>query len=66
MGASVEGNLFIINTDTNLLVNENQLLIPRVASKALPDGTMVSMPYDDMYPFLGREEYSENCVYKTM
>ena len=49
-----------------VMTPENQLLIPRVASKALPDGTMVSMPYDDMYPFLGREEYSENCVYKTM
>jgi len=36
---------------------ENQLLIPRVASKKLDDGKMVSMPYDDMYPFLPREEY---------
>ncbi|OGR33842.1 MAG: hypothetical protein A2091_02545 [Desulfuromonadales bacterium GWD2_61_12] len=44
----------------------NQLLIPRVASKALPDGTMVSMPYDDMFPFLPREEYADNCVNKTI
>jgi acetolactate synthase-1/2/3 large subunit len=35
----------------------NQLLIPRVASKKLDDGSMVSMPYDDMFPFLPREEY---------
>jgi acetolactate synthase-1/2/3 large subunit len=40
----------------------NQLLIPRVASKKLDDGRMVSMPYDDMFPFLSREEYLENCV----
>ena len=43
-----------------VITPENQLLIPRVASKALPDGTMVSMPYDDMFPFLSREEYLEN------
>jgi acetolactate synthase-1/2/3 large subunit len=34
-----------------------QLLVPRVASKQLEDGTMVSMPYDDMFPFLPRDEY---------
>lgn len=49
-----------------VMTPENQLLIPRVASKALADGTMVSMPYDDMFPFLSREEYSENCVYETL
>lgn len=38
----------------------NQLLIPRVASKKLDDGKMISMPYDDMFPFLPREEYEEN------
>jgi len=35
----------------------NQLLIPRVGSKQLKDGTMISMPYDDMFPFLPRKEY---------
>lgn len=39
-----------------------QLLIPRVASKKLESGKMVSMPYDDMFPFLPREEYLANCV----
>jgi acetolactate synthase-1/2/3 large subunit len=38
----------------------NQLLIPRVASKQNEDGTMVSMPFDDMFPFLPREEYLKN------
>lgn len=42
----------------------NQLLIPRVSSKQLEDGTMISMPYDDMFPFLDREEYSMNCLTK--
>lgn len=44
----------------------NQLLIPRVASKALEDGSMVSMPYDDMFPFLPRDEYQQNCVHDKL
>jgi acetolactate synthase-1/2/3 large subunit len=44
----------------------NQLLIPRVASKKMDDGKMMSMPYDDMFPFLPREEYLENCVRETI
>ncbi|MDQ0087938.1 acetolactate synthase-1/2/3 large subunit [Paenibacillus anaericanus] len=39
-----------------------QLLIPRVASRKLEDGTMQSMAYDDMYPFLSRDEYAGNCL----
>mgnify|MGYP001357036929 CR=1 FL=1 len=42
-----------------------QLLMPRVASKKLEDGTMMSMPFDDMFPFLPRDEYDANCVWKT-
>jgi acetolactate synthase I/II/III large subunit len=40
----------------------DQLLIPRVSSKKLDDGTMMSMPYDDMFPFLPRDEYLNNCL----
>jgi acetolactate synthase-1/2/3 large subunit len=40
----------------------DQILIPRVASKSLEDGSMISMPYDDMFPFLPRDEYLENTV----
>lgn len=46
-----------------VMTPSNQLLIPRVASKKLDDGTMVSMPYDDMFPFLPREEYESNQAY---
>jgi acetolactate synthase-1/2/3 large subunit len=45
-----------------VLSPSNQVLIPRVAAKKMDDGSMVSMPYDDMFPFLPREEYQENCV----
>jgi acetolactate synthase-1/2/3 large subunit len=40
----------------------DQILIPRVASKSLEDGSMISMPFDDMFPFLPRDEYLENTV----
>jgi acetolactate synthase-1/2/3 large subunit len=40
----------------------NQVLMPRVSSRKLDDGTMMSMPYDDMFPFLSREEYLGNCI----
>jgi acetolactate synthase I/II/III large subunit len=41
-----------------------QLLIPRVASKQMEDGSMVAMAYDDMFPFLPREEYQKNCLWE--
>ncbi len=44
----------------DVITPPDQPLIPRVASKKMPDGKMVSMPYDDMYPFLPREEYEQN------
>jgi len=45
-----------------VMTPHNQLLIPRVASKKLDDGKMISMPYDDMFPFLPRDEYESSCV----
>ena len=47
-----------------IIMPAEQLLIPRVASRKLDNGSMVSMPYDDMFPFLPREEYLKNCLYK--
>lgn len=43
-----------------VMTPSNQLLIPRVASKKLDDGKIISMPFDDMFPFLPREEYEKN------
>ena len=45
-----------------VMTPQNQLLIPRVASQKKADGSMMSMPYDDMFPFLPRDEYKRNCV----
>ncbi len=39
-----------------------QTLYPKVASEQRPDGTMVSKPLEDMFPFLEREEFMENML----
>lgn len=45
-----------------VMTPRNQLLMPRVASRKREDGTMESAPYDDMFPFLPRDEYARNNV----
>ena len=49
---SMEGPVLI-----EAIVDVKQNFEPKLSSKVLPDGTMVSPPIDDMYPFLDREEY---------
>lgn len=39
------------------VVDPGQNFSPKLSSKAMPDGTMVSPEPDDMFPFLPREEY---------
>lgn len=36
--------------------------IPRVASRQLPDGKMVSTPLEDLFPFLERDELERNML----
>ena len=43
-----------------VLVDTAQNFEPKLSSKRLPDGSIVSPPIDDMYPFLSREEYESN------
>jgi acetolactate synthase-1/2/3 large subunit len=45
-----------------VMMPENQLLIPRVSSLKKPDGTVVSKPIEDLFPFLDREEFAENMI----
>lgn len=35
---------------------------PKAASERRPDGTMVSKPLEDMYPFLPRDEFASNII----
>jgi acetolactate synthase-1/2/3 large subunit len=45
-----------------ILMPENQPLIPRVASLKRPDGSIVSKPLEDMYPYLDRQEFLRNMT----
>lgn len=42
------------------IVDETQNFEPKLSSKVLPDGRIVSPPQDDMFPFLPKEEYEAN------
>ena len=39
---------------------------PRIASKLRPDGSMVSTPLEDLYPYLSREEFRSNMIVPTL
>ncbi|MCM1499241.1 MAG: thiamine pyrophosphate-binding protein [Clostridium sp.] len=42
------------------ILDPEQFFAPKLSSKVLPDGKIVSPPIDDMFPFLDREEYESN------
>ena len=42
------------------MLERDYIFAPKLSSKKLPDGTMVSPSLEDMYPFLSREEMEEN------
>ena len=41
------------------VVDYKQNFEPKLSSKVLPDGKIVSPMLDDMYPFLDKEEYEQ-------
>jgi acetolactate synthase-1/2/3 large subunit len=45
-----------------VMVRENEPREPRLASFVRPDGSMVSRPLEDLYPFLDRAEFRENMI----
>jgi acetolactate synthase I/II/III large subunit len=46
----------------NVRMTPNQEVVPRVTSRRLADGRMISSPLEDMYPFLDRTEYVSNMI----
>jgi acetolactate synthase-1/2/3 large subunit len=46
----------------DVMTPEWQLIIPRISSDKLPDGTLVSRKYEDMFPYLSEAEYKSNMV----
>ena len=45
-----------------IVVDQAQNFAPKLSSKVLPDGKIVSPEIDDMFPFLDRREYEENKI----
>lgn len=43
-------------------MDPGQVFMPRVSSKRLPDGKMVSSPLEDLFPFLERDEFQSNMI----
>jgi len=51
----IKGPLF-----AEIVVDQTQNFAPKLSSKVLPDGKIVSPEIDDMFPFLDRDEYLSN------
>jgi acetolactate synthase-1/2/3 large subunit len=49
-----------------VMLTENYKFMPRVSSKKLDDGRMVSAPLEDLAPFLDREEFRSNLFIKEV
>ena len=45
-----------------VVVDPDQGFEPRMSSKQMPDGKIISPSLEDMYPFLSREELDENMI----
>ncbi|MBI4707670.1 MAG: thiamine pyrophosphate-binding protein [Candidatus Omnitrophica bacterium] len=46
----------------DVLVAPDLQMYPKLSSAARPDGTMVSKPLEDLWPFLDREEFRKNMI----
>jgi acetolactate synthase-1/2/3 large subunit len=60
----------LINLEGPILINVKldplQMFEPKLSSKKLPDGKMVSAPLEDMFPFLSEKELASNMIIKTI
>jgi acetolactate synthase-1/2/3 large subunit len=45
-----------------VILDLEQVFAPKLASRRLPDGRMISSPLEDLAPFLSREELRENML----
>lgn len=56
----------ILNMDgpvvCEVMVDPDLQMAPKLSSAARPDGTMVSKPLEDLWPFLDREEFKANMI----
>ncbi len=49
-----------------VILSHDEKMYPKLSSELKPDGTMVSKPLEDMFPFLDREEFNENMIVKVI
>ena len=45
-----------------VMLDSAQGFEPRLSSRQLPDGRIVTVPFEDMAPFLSREELAQNML----
>ena len=45
-----------------VMLDLEQVFAPKLASRKLPDGRMISSPLEDLAPFLPREELARNML----
>ena len=45
-----------------IMLDADQPFAPRISSRRLEDGSMISTPLEDMFPFLDREELARNMI----
>jgi len=59
-----------INSEGPLIIeiisDPMEAFLPKVVSEKKPDGTMISKPLEDMYPFLNRKEFNEEMIVKPV
>jgi len=49
-----------------IMCMRDQEIVPTVSSKRLPDGSMVSLPLEDMYPFLPRDKFKKEMIVRPL
>ena len=58
--------LEVLNSDRPILceviTEKEYAFLPKLSSKKLPDGTMISPTLEDMFPFLPRDEFETNIL----
>ena len=69
--ASLRGTIrAVLATDgpmvCEVMISPEQFTSPRVSSMQRPDGTMVSKPMEDLWPFLEREEFLANMIVQPL
>ncbi len=49
-----------------IILNPNERMEPKLSSKLKSNGTLISKPLEDMFPFLDREVFNQNMIISTV